>query len=210
VIDIGATWWTWSLVGTSLIVAAVFAVRAVTGSPQRAVCGAHTLMGVAMAEMFRPAGDQVPVPAGVAVFTALGLWFGLDWLRSGSRRVDCASHVAIGSAAMVLMYLAHGGGVSGEHAGHGGGPAVAGGAGALLAAAGLTLTGYFLWHAWESVPDRGRPALVGAAVGSTAACEPTGSQLHRPAAGPSLAARVEPAAHVTMSLLMAVMFLGTV
>lgn len=194
VIVIGSTW-SALLVGMSLVVAAVFAGRAALAAPHGAALAAHAVMGAAMASMFWPFGDPLPAAVGIAVFAVLGAWFATGWLRSGAGRIDCGAHVAVGSGAMVLMYLTHG---SGGHVGHG--AAVAGGAGMLLAAAGLTLTGYFLWYAWESVPRVRATAL--AAAGR-----------HRPAGAaglaPGIAQRVESVAHVVMSLLMAVMFLGT-
>lgn len=214
VITIGSTLWNGLLVGLSLAAGAVFVVRASAGSPDRTACGAHALMGLAMAGMFWPGGDPVPAVAGAVAFAVLGVWFAVTWLRRGSRRVDGPAHVAVGSVAMVLMYLTHTGGAHvghADHAGHavhGGGVATGGGAGALLAAAGLLLTGYFLWHAWESIPHvtaarvpepAGRHRVVGSH--GAAVASPTRALVVE---------RLEPAAHVAMSLLMAVMFLGTI
>lgn len=209
-IEISTTWGNGLVVMMSLLVAAVFAVRAAVGSRDRGVFLAHALMGVGMAGMFWPSGDPVPASAGAAVFGVIAAWFGASWLHRGSRRIDCAAHVAVASVAMALMYLTHrahltqaarGGGTPG----HGGHVALPGGPGALIAAAGLLLTGYFLWHAWESVPRERAPApaLAGAAaVADGVRCHGAG--------GPQLATWVDPTAHVTMSLLMAVMSLGTV
>jgi len=265
VIIIGFTSSNGLLVVVSLTVGAVFVARALTACRERVACWSHALMGVAMAGMFWPSGDPVPTAAGTLVFTLIAAWFAASWLRAGTRRVDGPAHVAIGSAAMVLMYLAHGGGAHGgggahaAHALHGGGAAGPAGWGALLAAAGLLLTGYFLWHAWESLPGVTgaslpvlptatreqalhaparetvsvaatqephpgpvtRPAAAGSPhpgpiVRAAAASTPGRGGRHRQpgrvaaALGPDVLARVEPTAHVTMSLLMAVMFLGTI
>lgn len=200
-ITISSSWWNGLLVVCSLLVGAAFVAQAVMADRDRAACWAHALMGLAMAGMFWPSGDPTPTAAGVLVFAVIGAWFAALWLRSGSGRVDGPAHVVVGSTAMVLMYLTHGGGAhvgGGEHAGHavhGGAAASVGGSGALLAAAGLLLTGYFLWHAWELLARRSDPDVTASAPGTT-----------------SLRGRLrtEPAAHVAMSLLMAVMFLGTI
>lgn len=208
-IEISTTWGNGLVVMTSLLVAGVFAVRAAVGSRDRGVFLAHALMGVGMAGMSWPSGDPVPASTGAAVFGVIAACFGASWLRSGSRRIDCAAHVAVASAAMALMYLTHSAHVAqavrsgGGSPGHGAHVALPGGPGALIAAAGLLLTGYFLWHAWESVPRERAPALAGAAaVADGVRCHGAG--------GPQLATWVDPTAHVTMSLLMAVMSLATV
>lgn len=209
VITIGSTWWNGLLVLVSIAVCVAFTVRALAVAPERPACGAHALMGLAMAGMFWPSGDPTPAVTGSLVFAVIGSWFAASWLRSESKRIDGPAHVAVGSAAMVLMYLAHGGaaadgaGHSG-HALHGGGADPAGGPGALLAAAGLLLTGYFVWHAWEVL-----------ARGTTPADERTRSAAAPDAANSlqlreRIVVRAQPVAHVAMSLLMAVMFLGTV
>lgn len=199
-ITIGSTWWNGLLVVASLALGMVFLARAVLTDRDRAACGAHALMGLAMAGMFWPSGDPTPAAAGALVFALIGAWFAAGWLRSGSGRLDGPAHVVIGSAAMVLMYLIHRGGAhvgSGDagHALHGGGAASTGGSGALLAAAGLVFTGYFVWHAWELLTRRGERDGTAASPGTTALRDRL---------------RTEPAAHVGMSLLMAVMFLGTI
>lgn len=209
VITIGSTWWNGLLALVSIAVCVVFTVRAVAATPERPACGAHALMGLAMAGMFWPSGDPTPAVTGGLVFAVIGSWFAASWLRSESKRIDGPAHVAVGSAAMVLMYLAHGGaaaegaGPSG-HALHGGGADPAGGPGALLAAAGLLLTGYFVWHAWEvlargSFPVDERP--------QSAVASDTANLLQ---SRERVVLRAQPIAHVAMSLLMAVMFLGTI
>lgn len=203
-ITIGSTLWNGLLVVVSLGVGVTFAAHAFV--TDRTICLAHALMGLAMAGMFWPTGDPTPATAGIVIFVLLGAWFAAGWLRSGARRIDESAHVVVGSVAMVLMYLTHGGGTHvghGEHAGHalhgGGNAATNGGPGALLAAAGLLFTGYFLWHTWELMARRAQPVPP-----PTAATDAVLLLRHR------AAPRVETAAHVGTGLLMVVTFLGTI
>ncbi len=109
-------------------------------------------MAIAMAAMFAPRVDPVPAPVGAVVFAVLGAWFAAARLRGGAGAAGEPTHVAVGCAAMVVMYLGtpaagHGTGTAG-HAGHA--AAATGGAGLLPVALGLALTGYFAWHAWAT------------------------------------------------------------
>jgi Domain of unknown function (DUF5134) len=169
---------------------------AATGVGDRPAQLTHAVMGVAMAGMFSPWGDPLPAWAGAVGFAVLGAWFVAAVLR-GAR--DQAVHLAISSAAMVLMYLTHHHGAtaagapgSGPHAGHvmtGGGPT-----GLLVMPLTLVLAGYFVWHAWTCV-DRARCTRTGPDSAARATAT-------RP--------RVEPVVHGVMSALMAAMFLGVV
>jgi hypothetical protein len=107
-------------------------------------------------------------------------------LRRGTR---AAGHVAVGCAAMVVMYLAmpeQPGSPTAGHASHL--TASAGTAGLLTVALGLALTGYFAWHAWETT-SRTRETTDGR--GGTAVLPRV---------------RTDTAAHVVLDALMAVMF----
>lgn len=188
----------------SLGVVVVFVVRGTVQADGRAIRSAHALMGLGMAGMFWPAGDLVPRAPGALVFGLLGAWFAAVKLRSGGAGVDGPAHVAIGSAAMVLMYLGHrhedaGTGGPTGHVGHASAVEITGESSALVMAFALLLVGYFIWHAWELVSRR-RPMPVPVDAGGR-----TGVLVRELAI-----VRAEPAAHVVMSVLMAVMLLGTI
>jgi Domain of unknown function (DUF5134) len=158
----------------------------------------HGVMGVAMAGMFSPWGDPVPARAGIVAFSVLGAWFASLVLR-GDRSGHPAPHLAISSAAMVLMYVLHPTAATPEApAGHHG---THGGAVPTLVALplALLLAGYFAWHTWNCVERcrSPRPAPPAARVGK-----------NRPPSVASRTARAEPLAHGVMSALMAAMFLG--
>ena len=163
---------------------------------------AHGVMGVAMAGMFSPWGDPVPAWIGIVGFSVLGAWFAALVLR-GDRSGHAAPHLAISSAAMVLMYLLHpsaaaDGPGSGAHVGHHGGTVPT----LIVIPLALLLAGYFAWHTWNCVercrtPRPRESAGSGARVGRN---WPTSAALR--------AARAEPLAHGVMSALMAAMFLG--
>lgn len=184
----------WSAVAAVLclgtgLVCLVLAVARVGDRPTQLT---HAAMGVAMAGMFAPWGDPVPTWVGVGGFTLLGMWFTALGLRR-DRAGHPARHLTISSAAMVLMYLTHGrpepppGG--GGHAAH---TAAGGGATGLVALLlTLVLAGYFAWHTWTCV-ERSRSA----------------TDADGPRDVVRTPARVEHAAHGTMSALMAAMFLG--
>jgi len=166
----------------------------------------HGVMGVAMAGMFSPWGDPVPAWTGVVGFSVIGAWFVALVLR-GDRSGHAAPHLAVSSAAMVLMYLLHpaaaaDGAGFGAHAGHHG--AHGGAAVPTLVALplALLLAGYFAWHTWNCVercrtPRPRESARTGARVGR-----------NWPPGGGFPVARAEPVAHGVMSALMAAMFLG--
>jgi hypothetical protein len=163
---------------------------------------AHGVMGVAMAGMFSPWGDPVPAWIGIVGFSVLGAWFVALVLR-GDRSGHVAPHLAISSAAMVLMYLLHpaaGPGhaaPAGHHGGHGGAlPTL------IALPLALLLAGYFAWHTWNCV-ERCRTLHPRESAGSGARVGrnwPTNAALR--------AARAEPLAHGVMSALMAAMFLS--
>jgi hypothetical protein len=192
-----SVWSAAALAALSLVTAVVFAAAAARRSGDRSVPAAHALMGVAMAAMFSPWGDPVPPVAGAVVFALVAAWFAAVRLNQGRSGMDVATHTAIAAAAMVVMYLWHqpggepaAGGGSG-HAHHGGG--ASGSAGVLVVVASLLLGAYFVWHAWmcareveDATPDTPPDTEV---------------RVRR-------RTRVEPAAHLLMSALMAVMFLG--
>jgi Domain of unknown function (DUF5134) len=160
----------------------------------------HAAVGVAMAAMLSPWGDPLPAWTGVVGFTAIAAWFAVT-ARRGVRSTATARHLAISSAALVVMYLVHGHGAdmagattAGPHAGHG----VSGSVGLVVVPLILVLAGYFVWHTWTCV-EKAR-----AATGSPrAAAVPAGTRT-------GLATRIEPVAHGAMSALMAAMFLGAV
>ena len=189
---IGWAWWNPILALLAVGVGGYFAVRgAVARGTERVACWTHGLMAIAMAGMFWPAADPVPAPVGAVVFAVLAAWFAAARLRQGAGAAGEPLHLAVGCAAMVVMYLGlhgggHGGGAAG-HAGHHG--AAAGSAGLLTVAVGLVLTAYFAWHAWAA----GSASSVPAGQVRTAVRDRV---------------RIEAAAHVTLDVLMAVMFVG--
>lgn len=163
----------------------------------------HGVMGLAMAAMLSPWGDPVPAWAGAVAFAVSGAWFASIALGAGPSRAD-ARHLAIASAAMVVMYLtstysagASGAAAGGGHAAHGlpgsgGGHGVSG---VLVLALSLVLAGYFVWHAWTCTE---RTRVSAADPASTVAVRTR------------TATRVAPVAHALMSAAMAAMFLGVV
>ena len=195
---IGETAWTAVAVVLCLGTGLTCLALAVAGVGDRGAQLTHAAMGGAMAAMFAPWGDLVPLWVGVGGFTLVGAWFAALALR----RDRAARHLAISSVAMVLMYLMHqhsgttpGGASAGGHAGH----AAADGGATSLAVLPLTLVlaGYFAWHTWTCV-DRSRSV-----TGSDAASDGPRSTVRTPT-------RVEHVAHATMSALMAAMFLGVI
>ena len=177
-----------------------FLVRGATcDGAGRATCWAHALMAAGMAAMFSPWQGLIPAPAGAVVFTVVAAWFAAERLRGGGTgAADEATHVAVGSAAMVVMYLG-----MPEHPSTAEGPAghadhlsaaSTGLSSLLTVVVGLILTGYFAWHAWEITSGRRRARTAEAeSAGGTAVL--TG-------------VRTETAAHVVLDVLMAVMFLS--
>jgi Domain of unknown function (DUF5134) len=161
----------------------------------------HGVMGLAMAAMLSPWGDPVPAWAGAVAFAVSGAWFASVALAAGRSRAE-ARHLAIASAAMVVMYLTSthsadpAASAGGGHAAHGlpGSGGVHGASGVLLVALSLVLAGYFVWHAWTCTERTRTPHAAGPA--STVAVRTR------------TATRVAPVAHGVMSALMAAMFLG--
>jgi hypothetical protein len=183
--------------GTGLVCLAL-AVARVGDRPAQLT---HAAMGVAMAGMFAPWGNPVPMWVGVGAFTLLGMWFTVLGLRR-DRATRTARHLTISSAAMVLMYVIHGRvettpGAAGDggHAAHTAADGGAVGVVALLLT--LVLAGYFAWHTWTCV-ERSRSA-----TNADALTEGPRSTVRAPA-------RVEHVAHATMSALMAAMLLGVI
>jgi hypothetical protein len=192
-------WWYPALAVVSFGVAAVLVAHCwtthrSTAYPDRGASAAHALMAAAMAGMFWPAVDVLPAAVGALVFGLLAAWFAAVRLRRGGRGVDEPTHLAIGSAAMVVMYLgthavspaADGGG----HGAHGGHTATVGSGWLPAVALALVLAGYFVWHAWETA-SAARPSGP-AAPGRTGV----------------LTGTPRTAAHVVLDGLMAAMFLG--
>jgi hypothetical protein len=189
-------WWYPVLAVVAVAVGISFVARGAScrGAASRAVCWAHAVMASAMAVMFSPWPSLVPDLAGIVAFTLIAAWFVAHRLRTGPDGGE-AAHVAVGSAAMVVMYLGKSSQASTAEApaGHAGHLAAASGPSSLLpVVVGLALTGYFAWHAWEST-SRPRQAAPADGPGGTA----TLSRV-----------RTETAAHVALDVLMAVMFLG--
>jgi hypothetical protein len=183
--------------GTGLVCLAL-AVARVGDRPAQLT---HAAMGVAMAGMFAPWGNPVPMWVGVGAFTLLGMWFTVLGLRR-DRATRTARHLTISSAAMVLMYVIHGRvettpGAAGDggHAAHAAANGGAVGVVALLLT--LVLAGYFAWHTWTCV-ERSRSATN------------ADTQTEGPRSTVRAPARVEHVAHATMSALMAAMFLGVI
>ena len=192
----GWAWWYPVLAVVAVAVGVYFAVQgAARRGADRVTCWSHTLMAAGMAAMFSPWPNLIPTLAGILVFTVLAVWFAAARLRSGPGGTGEATHVAVGAAAMVVMYL----GMSSPsstaeaatgHAGHV--AAVQGSSSLLTVAVGLALTGYFAWHAWETTSGTRRADPVGGPGGTA-----TVSRV-----------RTETAAHVVLDVLMAVMFLS--
>ena len=178
-----ATVWSGSLALLSLCAGAVLVAAALAHPDERPAQLAHGVMGLAMGGMFSPLGDPVPAAVGILTFAAIAGWFAVRVLRR-QPPVAQAGHVVVASVAMVLMYVTqHGGGSGGGHGDHAAasaGPAVDGTESPVAMALALALTGYFVWHAWDSGIRRW------STVWSV------------------------PAAHVVLSGLMAVMCLGAV
>ena len=198
---IGETAWAAVAVVLCLGIGLTCLVLAVAGVGDRGAQLTHAAMGGAMAAMFAPWGELVPLWVGVGGFTLIGAWFAALALRR-DRAARTARHLAISSVAMVLMYLMHqhsgtapGGAGAGGHAGH----AAADGGVTSLAVLPLTLVlaGYFAWHTWTCV-ERSRSA-----TGSDAASDGPRSTVRTPT-------RVEHVAHGTMSAVMAAVFLGLI
>jgi hypothetical protein len=151
----------------------------------------HGAMGLAMAGMLSPWGDPVPAWTGAAAFAVSGAWFASVALGRGPHRAD-ARHLAIASAAMIVMYLSGthtaAPGAAGGHVAHGGPTGGGGLPTVLVVGLSLVLAAYFVWHAWICA-DRART--------------PAG-----PASTVAVRSRTAPVAHGVMSALMATMFLG--
>jgi hypothetical protein len=192
----GWAWWYPVLAVVAVAVGVYFAVQgAARRGADRATCWSHTLMAAGMAAMFSPWPDLIPTLAGTLVFTVLGAWFAAVRLRQGPDGTGEATHVAVGAAAMVVMYLgmlspSSTAEAATGHAGHV--TAVQGSSSLLTVAVGLALTGYFAWHAWETTSGTRRADPAGGRGGTA-----TVSRV-----------RTETAAHVVLDVLMAVMFLS--
>jgi hypothetical protein len=198
---IGGSGWTAVASVLCLCTGLVCLVLAVARVGDRPAQLTHAAMGVAMAGMFAPWGDPVPMWMGVGAFTAIGAWFTALALRR-DRATHTARHLMISSAAMVLMYVMHrhpetgpSGASTGEHAAH---TAADGGAADLVVLLlTLVLAGYFAWHTWTCV-ERSRSV------------EAAGTSTDGLRSAVRTRARVEHVAHATMSALMAAMFLGVI
>jgi hypothetical protein len=189
-----STLWGGSLALLSLCAGLLLVAAAVLRPDDRQAQLAHGVMGLAMGGMFSPLGDPVPAPLGLLTFAVIAAWFAARVLRR-QPPVQQAGHVVVASVAMVLMYLTqHGsaaaGSAGGGHAGHAAAAAAhvgEGGGSPVAMVLALALTGYFVWHAWDS----------GIRSGIRRSTRPS-------------TARTEPAAHVVLSGLMALMCLGAV
>jgi hypothetical protein len=203
VISIGSPWWDGALAALCVGAGLLFVVDVVLRVGDRMAQLAHAVISLAMAGMFWPGGDPVPAGAGVVIFAVLGSWFAAVRLRRGRSAAGGATHLAIGSAAMTLMYLGQGHGGSnaaGGHAGHGAVAQTVEPSNPALVALALLLTGYFAWHTWACIGLLNqRHAAAGPAAGGSGV-------LTRE----RLAVDAEAIAHIVMSALMAIMFLGMV
>jgi hypothetical protein len=192
----GWAWWYPVLAVVAVAVGVYFAVQgAARRGADRVTCWSHALMAAGMAAMFSPWPNLVPALAGALVFTVLGAWFAAVRLRQGPDGTGEATHIAVGAAAMVVMYLGMSSPPSTAEAatGHAGHLAAQPGSSSLLTVAvGLALTGYFAWHAWETTSGTRRADPVGGPGGTATASR----------------VRTETAAHVVLDVLMAVMFLS--
>lgn len=193
-------WWYPGLAVVALGAAGVLVVRCLAGRAlgegERSASAVHAFMAAAMAGMFWPAVDVLPAAAGALAFGLIAAWFAAVRLRQGGRGVDEPTHLAIGSAAMVVMYLGmhavapatDGGG----HAAHGGHAGSVGAGWLPTVALALVLAGYFVWHAWETASATRPPA-------------PAARHRRTPVLSRT---RTLVAAHVVLDGLMATMFLG--
>jgi hypothetical protein len=198
VIVIGSTWWTglWALL---CVACGVVALIRPLDADDRLARTAHLAMALAMADMLAPFGGHVPPGAGAVGFALLACWFAAAAVRT--RRLDGPGHLAIGSVAMAVMYLAAAAPSSeaavGGHAAHGGAAHGSAAHGAVLGiggAVGLLLAGYFVWHIWRLLAP---PAPLGNAGPTTGALTRTPLDLRR-------------AAHVGLDAAMAAMLLGVI
>lgn len=194
----GSTWVNALLAGTGLGTGLIFLLAAARRPAAHLGCLAHALMGFGMAGMFSPWGDPVPPAAGAAVFAVLTAWFGARLVRTGRLGLTESTHLVLGPAAMVLMYLSpmgHRAPDATEPAQAGHAMAMGGGGSPWLSALALGLMGYFVWYAWTLAGRLRVPPEPG--VGPVAVATRPFTQ-------------VVVGAHVVMCVLMAVMFLGAV
>lgn len=201
----GSTWVNALLAVIALGTGVVFLLAAGRRPAEHLGCLAHALMGFGMAGMFSPWGDPVPPAVGAVVFVVVAAWFAAKLLRNGRLGLTESTHLVVGPAAMVLMYLTpmnhrptDAAMVDPAHAGH---TMAMGGAGGspLLSAVALGLMGYFVWYAWILAGRLRRPAPIAPGGGAVAVSTRAGTLT-----------RVVVGAHVVMCVLMAVMFLGAV
>ncbi len=204
----GSTWVNALLAVISLGTGVIFLLAAARRPNERLGCLAHALMGFGMAGMFSPWGDPVPPVAGALVFVVIAAWFGAQLLRTGRVGLTESTHLVVGPAAMVLMYLTMGSMSAGPadttmadpaHVGHTMAMGGAGGSPGLSAVA-LGLMGYFVWYAWILSGRLRRPAPP--AAGGSAVAVSTHTRV--------TTVQIVVGAHVVMCVLMAVMFLGAV
>lgn len=161
-----------------------------------ASAGAHAVMGLGMAAMFVPALDPVPQPVWVALFVLSGAWFAATAWRAGTVAGEAGHHV-VGAVAMLFMLLgghdhdAAAGAVDPEHAHHAAG---AGAPALLVTVLALLFAGWFVADVVRTLVVRtdGAPARR---FGGSA------TQVRTPVT-------VSAAAHLAMSVAMAVMLLG--
>lgn len=184
---------------------------------------AHAAMGLGMAAMFSPVDTPVPNAVWYLVFVGSGAWFGARALREGSLVGDAGHHV-IGSVAMLVMLSAEhshtpadGGAEHAGHAAHGG--AVSGFGWTTVVS--ILLAGYFIWHVLRCT-DRWRVvrsgmtqrvpanARSGAAEASPASPSTDAVASRRSARTELLGPAAEVAAHLAMSVVMAVMLLSMI
>jgi hypothetical protein len=185
---------------------------------------AHAVMGLGMAAMFVPALDPIPRPVWITVFVVSGAWFAATALRGAATAGDAvgdavgdAAHHVVGAVAMLFMLLgghhhsAAAMAADPEHAQHAMG---AGGTPSLLTTGlALLLAGWFLTDIVRTVLRQtatGQTATGQTATGQTATgpATPGGTTTGVTTTGVTVPTTTSVAAHLAMSVAMAVMLLG--
>jgi uncharacterized protein DUF5134 len=163
---------------------------------------AHAAMGLAMAGMFSPLGNPVPVPVWTVVFGGCAAWFTAAVLRSRNLAGDGPHHV-VASGAMLFMLAAEHATPVAAGAGHGRGADTFG----LVSVTAFLLTGYFVWYALRCADRCWRTAPADPSVAATG---PRADVVLRAPSWSPTAPQVAERAHLVMAVAMAVMLIGMV
>jgi Domain of unknown function (DUF5134) len=182
----------------------------------------YAAMGLGMAAMYSPVGDPVPAPVWAALFLLCAGWFGGLIVRDSALGAlgGEALHLVVGSAAMLFMLGAdqRAGGPAGGHPAH-----VVGAAGmaGIASAAAIVLAAYFVLHVLRCA-DRLRaarletpavgpgPELGDAPRGRTATASGSTTTLRAPVVAAHCSRTAPAAAHLLMTVIMAVMLIGMI